>query len=123
VEDAERRYLREPADGLTPERIFERRWALTLLEQVLTALETEHRESAKTSLFETLKVYLVADDRAPTYAQAAARLGMSEGAVKVAVFRLRERYRQILRAEVARTLGSIGEVDDEIRSLFGALAP
>jgi RNA polymerase sigma-70 factor (ECF subfamily) len=122
VDDAERRYRLEPSHELTAERIFERRWALTLLQQVLLSLGTEFQRGGKQALFETLKVYLAADQKAPPYAQVADQLGLSEDAVKVAVYRLRERYRRLLRDEVARTLGDTADVDEEICALFQSLA-
>jgi RNA polymerase sigma-70 factor (ECF subfamily) len=112
----------EPADHLTAERIFERRWALTLLEQVLRRLRAEYTRDGKENLFEQLKPTLTEVSRSVRYAEIAARLGTSEGAVKVAVHRLRQRYREVLRAEIADTVASPGEVEDEIRNLFAALA-
>ena len=98
--EAESRYQAEPADAATPERIYERRWALALLDQVLVRLGDEFRASGKDALFSRLKVYLVADAPAGSYASIAADLGLTEGAVKVAVHRLRRRYGELLRAEV-----------------------
>ncbi len=118
---AEDRYQLEPAHEVTAERIFERRWVLTLLERVLQTLESELEESGRGKLFEGLKAYLVADEGAPSYAETARELGMTEGAIKVAVFRLRQRYRQLLRAEVGRTLEDPAEVDAEIQTMFDAL--
>ena len=120
-DEAESRYQAEPADAATPERIYERRWALALLDQVLARLEDEYRQSGKTPLFARLKLYLVADEPAARYADVAADLGVSEGAVKVAVHRLRRRYGEILRAEVARTLERPADVKEEIQALFAAL--
>jgi RNA polymerase sigma-70 factor (ECF subfamily) len=120
-DEAESRYQAEPADAATPERIFERRWALALLDQVLARLEDEYRQSGKASLFRDLKVYLVADEPAARYADVAASLGLTEGAVKVAVHRLRRRYGELLRAEVARTLARPADVKEEIQALFAAL--
>jgi RNA polymerase sigma-70 factor (ECF subfamily) len=120
-DEAESRYQAEPADAATPERIFERRWALALLDQVLAQLEDEYRQSGKALLFAKLKVYLVADEPAARYADVAANLGLSEGAVKVAVHRLRRRYGELLRAEVARTLERPADVKEEIQALFAAL--
>jgi RNA polymerase sigma-70 factor (ECF subfamily) len=110
----------EPADNA--EKIFERRWALTLLEQVLRRLRAEYVRDGKENLFEQLKPTLTEVSRSVRYAEIAARLGTSEGAVKVAVHRLRQRYREVLRAEIADTVASPGEVEDEIRNLFAALA-
>jgi len=112
----------EPADKLTAEKIFERRWALTLLEQVLRRLRAEYARDDREKLFEQLKPTLTETSRTVAYAEIATRLGTSEGAVKVAVHRLRQRYRELLRAEIADTVASPGEVEDEIRNLFAALA-
>ena len=112
----------EPADHLTAEKIFERRWALTLLDQVLRRLRAEYVGDGKENLFEQLKPTLTEASRTVAYAQIATRLGTTEGAVKVAVHRLRQRYREVLRAEIADTVASPGEVEDEIRNLFAALA-
>jgi RNA polymerase sigma-70 factor (ECF subfamily) len=112
----------EPADKLTAEKIFERRWALTLLEQVLRRLREEHVCDGREKLFDQLKPTLTEVSRAVRYAEIAARLGTTEGAVKVAVYRLRQRYREVLRAEIADTVASPGEVEDELRNLFAALS-
>ncbi len=112
----------DPADGVTAEKIFERRWALTLLDHVLQRLREEHIRDGKETSFEQLKVTLTEASRSVPYAEIAARLDMSEGAVKVAVHRLRQRYRELLRVEIAGTVTSPGEVEDEIRALFSALA-
>jgi RNA polymerase sigma-70 factor (ECF subfamily) len=112
----------EPADALTAEKIYERRWALTLLDQVLRRLRDEYTRDSKENLFEQLKPTLTEASRTVAYADIAAQLGTSEGAVKVAVHRLRQRYREVLRAEIADTVASPGEVEDEIRNLFAALA-
>ena len=112
----------EPADETTAEKIFERRWALTLLDQVLRRLREEFVRDGRENLFEQLKPTLTEASRSVRYAEIAARLGTSEGAVKVAVHRLRQRYREVLRAEIAETVASPGEVEDELRSLFAALA-
>jgi RNA polymerase sigma-70 factor (ECF subfamily) len=112
----------DPADHLTAEKIYERRWALTLLDQVLRRLRDEYARDGKENLFEQLKPTLTEASRSVRYADIAARLGTTEGAVKVAVHRLRQRYREVLRAEIADTVASPGEVEDEIRNLFAALA-
>jgi RNA polymerase sigma-70 factor (ECF subfamily) len=117
----DRRYRQEPAHELTAEHIFHRRWALALLEKVLNGLAEEFQRSDKAALFEGLKVYLVAEHHKPPYAETATKLGMSEGAVKVAVHRLRERFRRALRAEVAGTVDNPDDIDNEIRELFEAL--
>ena len=112
----------EPADTLTAEKIYERRWALALLEQVLRRLREEYTRDGKEKQFEQLKPTLTEASGSVPYAQIALRLGTSEGAVKVAVHRLRQRYRELLRAEIADTVADAGEIDDEIRNLFAALA-
>lgn len=112
----------EPADNVTPEKIFERRWALTLLDQVLRRLRQEYIHDGREKLFDQLKPTLTEASRTVRYAEIAARLDTSEGAVKVAVHRLRQRYRELLRAEIADTVADPREVEDEIRNLFAALA-
>jgi RNA polymerase sigma factor (sigma-70 family) len=112
----------EPADNLTPERIFERRWALTLLDQVLRQLRKEYIRDGREKLFDQLKPTLTEASRTVRYAEIAARLETSEGAVKVAVHRLRQRYRELLRAEIADTVADPDEIKDEIGNLFAALA-
>ena len=111
----------DPADNITAEKIFERRWALTLLDQVLRRLRAEYVCDGTDNLFEPLKPTLTEVSRSVRYTEIAAQLGTSEGAVKVAVYRLRQRYREVLRAEIADTVASPGEVEDEIRNLFAAL--
>jgi len=111
----------DPADNLTAEKIFERRWALILLEQVLQQLREEYVHDGKEELFEQLKVTLTEASRSVPYAEVAARLNMSEGAVKVAVHRLRQRYRERLRAKIAQTITSPTKVKKKIRTLFATL--
>jgi len=118
---AEERYRLEPADELSADRIYERRWALTLLESVVARLREEHVRANKTELFELLKPCLAGSREAQPYAEIAKKLGMSEGAVKVAVHRFRQRYRELLRREIADTVCSAAEVDEEIRYLFAVL--
>jgi len=112
----------EPADNSSADKIFERRWALTLLDQVLKQLRREYARDGKEALFEQLKPTLTEASRTVRYAEIAERIGSSEGAIKVAVHRLRQRYRELLRAEIAETVASASEVEDEIRNLFTALA-
>jgi RNA polymerase sigma-70 factor (ECF subfamily) len=119
--DAEGRYRLEPTHGQTPERLFERRWALTLLAQVLGRLRDEYDARGKGRLFEALKGQL-GGERTAAYAALGAELGLKEGAVKAAVHRLRKRYGELLRAEIADTVASPAEVEDEIRALFAAVA-
>ena len=119
---AETRYGLEPGHKQTPEKLFERRWALTLLDQVLARLRGEFVAAGKELHFDELKVVLTSDKKTIPYVQLGARLGLSEGAVKVAVHRLRQRYRDVLRAEIAETVAGPAEVEEEIRHLFAALA-
>jgi RNA polymerase sigma-70 factor (ECF subfamily) len=121
LDTAETRYGVDPADTRTPEQAFEYRWALTLLDEVVSQLEAEFRAEGRADLFASLKPCLVGDRASQPYAELAAKLGMEEGAVKVAVHRLRQRYRELLRAEIANTVASPGEVDAEMHHLFNVL--
>jgi RNA polymerase sigma factor (sigma-70 family) len=118
---AEERYGLEPADPVTPEQIYDRRWALTLLETVLARLAAEQSAAGKQEVFAQLKGYLWEEAHEARYAETAAQLDMTEGAVKVAVHRLRRRLRDLLREEVAQTVASGEEVDEELRHLIGAI--
>lgn len=109
----------EPADQLTAEQIYDREWALTLLERVMQQLEEE--QSGARPQFAALKDLLIGEPRERTYAQIAAELGMTEAAVKMAVSRMRRRYRRLLRAEIANTVSSPEDVEQEIGDLFEAL--
>jgi RNA polymerase sigma factor (sigma-70 family) len=117
--DADQRYSHEPAHDDTPERLFDRRWALDLLDRALTELRAEYEESGRGKLFEALKGTLTGGTEA--YAELAQSLDLTEGAVKVAVHRLRQRYRDRLRAAIAETVEKPEDVDDEVRDLFAAL--
>jgi RNA polymerase sigma factor (sigma-70 family) len=121
-DSAESRYKLEPKDEVSADKIYERRWALTLLDQVLAKLRGEFEKDGKLQQFETLKQYLSAGRTSVSYAQAADKLGMNEGAIKVAVHRLRKRYRELLRAEIAQTVATASEIEEEIRYLFAALS-
>ena len=122
LDSAETRYGHEPVDPVTPEQGYERQWALALLEEVLNRLQQEHEGEGQADLFTALKPCLVGDRQTQPYATLAANLGMTEGAIKVAVHRLRQRYRQLLREEIAHTVASTGEIEDEMRHLFKVLA-
>jgi RNA polymerase sigma-70 factor (ECF subfamily) len=119
--NAEGRYALELADRLTPDRIFERSWALTLLKRVLDHLGREYDEAGKAVTFEALRGMLDGTSDAPSYAAVATRMGTTEGAARVAAHRLRRRYGELLRQEIASTLAEPAEVEDEIRELFAAL--
>jgi len=119
---AETRYAQEPADTHSPEQAFEKQWALALLESVLGQVAADYEREGNGRLFELLKPTLTGTRETQPYAALASTLGMSEGAVRVAVHRLRERYRQRLKAEVANTVASPAEVESELRHLFRVLA-
>jgi RNA polymerase sigma factor (sigma-70 family) len=108
----------ELTEALTPERAYERRWAMTLLEWVLGALREEYVQAGKGPLFEALEDFLWGPDTSISHARIAEKLGMTEGAIRVAVHRLREHYRDRLRTEVAQTVGNPAEVDEELRHLI-----
>ena len=119
--DAERRYQEEPAEQITAEQLFDRRWALTLLDQVLARLGEEMAAAGKAAQFDALK-FCLTGEKGAAYGEIAGRLGMTEGALKVAIHRLRDRYRTLLRDEIAETVGSASDVDEELRQLFSALS-
>lgn len=110
------------SDNFTPEKAFELRWAITLLEQVYRELEAEHRAPGKAELFATLRTTLAGSSSAAPYAELARQLGMTETGARVAVHRLRRRYRELLREAIAETVGSREEVDAELRDLMRILA-
>jgi len=118
---AETRYAREPADTSTPEQLFEKQWALTLLQSVLQQLRADYAREGKGRLFEALEPCLIGSRETQPYAALAGQLGMTEGAVKVAVSRLRERYRNCLKNEIARTVTAPADVDEELGHLFRVL--
>jgi len=118
---AEGRYALEPSHALTPEKIFERRWALTLLERVLERLGEEQARVGRERIFEGLKVFLPGALDATPYATVAEGLGMKEVTLKVAVHRLRRRFRELLLEEIAHTVESEEEIEAELHHLFSAL--
>ncbi len=120
--NGETRYGLEPAEPVTAEKLFVRRWALTLLERVLQALEQDYASQRKQELFDQLKPALTGEKGLPPYTEIGRRLGLSEGAVKVAVHRLRQRYRELLLEQIAHTVSSPEEVEEELRELFSALS-
>ena len=121
AQTAEARYRLEPADLRDPEKLFERRWATALLDRVLERLEEEFSNADRKRVFGELRVFLLGEKASASYAQVAASLQMTEGAVKVAVHRLRERYRELFREEVASTVEAPSEINDEVRHLFAVL--
>lgn len=112
----------EPPDNFTPEQSFERQWALSLLDQVMNRLSDEFRQNGKEEFFAILKPCLLGERTSQPYAALAAKMGMSEGSVKVAVHRLRRRYREILRNEISNTVEKPEEIEDELRYLFSVLS-
>ena len=118
----EDRYRLEPAEAMDAEKLFERRWALTLLEQARTRVKEEYVKAGKAELYDRLNAFESGDQNAPSYAQVAAELGLTESAVKSAVFRMRQRYRELVREEVANTVESPAEVDEEIRHLISVIS-
>lgn len=121
-EQGEERYRLEPADHATPENAFERQWALTLLDRVLALLREEFSRHGRDAKFEILKPWLTGAEGAAGHAELGEQLGVSEGAARVQVHRLRRRYRELLREEIAQTVASEAEIDDEIKRLFTALS-
>lgn len=119
---AEERYRLEPLDQLDAARLYERRWVTTLFDQVLDRLEQELHDSGKQELFDGLRGALLAERTGPSYAQLGTTLGLSEDAVKQAVLRMRRRYRELFREEIAQTVASPREVDDELRRIFAVLS-
>lgn len=119
---AESRFASEPAHHDQPDVLFDRQWAVTLLEHTMTRLQSEYLSSGRAKLFELLRGCLGRDESALPYAAIAAQLNLTEAAVKMAVQRLRARYREILRAEIADTVATTAEIDEEIRHLFSTFS-
>jgi len=119
---AEAEYRLEPAEGLPPDLLYERRWAMTLLEEVLARLRLDYEANGSARLFDELKAFVWGDRNTASHAEIAAQLGLSEGAVKVAVHRLRRRFGELLRAEIAHTVNSPAEVEEELRHLINVMS-
>jgi RNA polymerase sigma-70 factor (ECF subfamily) len=119
---AEERYRLEPVDPLDAAKLYERRWVTTLFDKVLGRLEEEFHDSGKGKTFDQLKGSLLAEETGLSYAELGAQLGMKEDAVKQAVHRMRRRYRELFREEIAQTVAGPGEVDDELKHLFAVLS-
>jgi RNA polymerase sigma factor (sigma-70 family) len=118
---ADERIGMEPADPLTAEMIYERRWASTLLEHVLSRLKDEYHAAGNATLFDSLKELLPDEPGAPSQAEIAARLGITENAVRQAFYRFRQRYQSLLRGEIAHTVATPGDIEDELRHLIAVL--
>src|SRR4029077_11996335 len=123
AEEAEERYQREPVEFLTAEKIFDARWAMTVLGEALKQLRQEYATAGKTSTFEALKAFLDPSNSIapPSYDEVASRLQVTTGAVKTLIHRLRKRYTALLREEVGRTVSDPAEIDEEIHALCEAL--
>lgn len=119
---AETQYLVEPCTTLTPEQLYDRQWAITLLEQIMLRLENEYALRGKSEHFRQLKDFAIGDHAGITYAEVAARLNTTEAAAKMAAHRLRQRYRELLREEIAQTVATPEEIDDELRNLLAVLS-
>jgi len=119
--DAENRFIHEPASSLSPEKIFEKNWFLTLFEQALARLSEEQKAAGKSELFEQLKLFVVEDAESGDYNNAAARVNMTPNAVAVTVHRLRDRYKKLVHEEVVRTVADPAEIEDELRRFFSVL--
>lgn len=120
--DAESRFVHEPVDTNTPEKLFDVNWAVTLLSTVFAELQQEYHDKEQDKLFETLKFCITGQRSELPYTQLAKRLNLSEANIKVTIHRLRKRYRALLRQQVAHTVATPDEVEDELRSLFQVLA-
>ena len=119
---AEQPYLQVAASSLSPEQLFEKQWATTLLNQTLTRLRGEFVAAGKETQFEAIKIFLTGEKQSASYAELAAKLGTTEGALKMAVQRMKKRYGELLRAEIANTVTCPEEVDEELRALMRALS-
>ena len=123
LDDGEGRYSHEPVERLTPEEIYERRWALTILDRALGRLRGELVEADRAAEFDALKGFLTGEEPRLPYREVAAALSMTEAAVKMSVHRLRQRFGALLRQEIAETVARPDDVDDEVRHLLGVIAP
>jgi RNA polymerase sigma-70 factor (ECF subfamily) len=122
IEDGETRYSREPVDNLSPEKLFERYWALEVLKEAMARLKAEYATANKIELFDYLKTYLTGEQDSIPYRDAADRLSMTEGAVKVAAHRLRQHYAEFVREQIAQTVTTPEQIEEEICELYAALA-
>ncbi|MBI3714494.1 MAG: sigma-70 family RNA polymerase sigma factor [Betaproteobacteria bacterium] len=122
AESAEQQYLQVPAANLSPQQLFEQQWAMTLLDQTLSRLREEFVAAGNEAQFEVIKIFLTGEKQAASYAELAVKLGTTEAALKMAVSRMRKRYGELLRAEIANTVSIPEEMDEELRALFAALS-
>jgi len=122
AEATETRFQAEPADHRTPDKAFDRRWAMVVLDRVLNQLQAEFGTGERGRLFETLKIFLTGEDNKSSYAEIGRGFAMTEGSIKVTVHRLRQRYRELLKQEISMTVDGSDAVDEEIRHLIAALS-
>ena len=118
---ADERIEMEPSDPMTAEMIYERRWALTVLERVLSRLKEEYLAAHNAALFDSLKQLLPDEPGSPSQAEMATQLSMTENAVRQAFYRFRQRYQSILREEIAHTVATPGDIEDELRHLIAVI--
>jgi len=121
-EGGESQYAREPVNQLSPEKLFERLWAVTVLRRSMQRLEAELATMHEEAVSKCLVAYLTPTEEQLSYRDMAARLNMTEGAVKAAIYRMRKRYRQLLRDEIAQTVVTEEQVEEELRDLFAAFS-
>lgn len=121
IADAETRYVSETSADISAEKQFEKSWALTLLQRAFTRLQSEYCDADRIQLFDYLKAHLTGDQSGVPYRQVAITLGMTEVAVKAAAYRLRQRYRELVRQEISQTVCTPAKIDEEVRELFVAL--
>lgn len=121
-QDAETRYQINPAHDLSPDKLYDRAWAVVVLEHVIMRLQAESKAEGKAALYDQLKPFLMVGKGEIPYAEAAISMNMSEGAVRVAVHRFRRRYRELLRDEITQTLANPAHADEEMQALFSALS-
>jgi RNA polymerase sigma factor (sigma-70 family) len=118
---ADERFDMEPSDPMTAETIYERRWALTVLENVLSRLKDEYSVAGNAALFDSLKELLPDEPGSPSQAEIGARMGMTENALRQAFYRFRQRYQSLLREEIAHTVATPGDIEDELRHLIAVI--
>jgi RNA polymerase sigma factor (sigma-70 family) len=118
---ADERFTIEPADSVTPDLIYERRWASTVLDRVLNLLKDEYQRAGNLVLFDSLKQLLPGEPDAPPQKDVAAQFGMTENAVRQAFYRFRQRYQSLLREEIANTVATPGDIEDELRHLIAVI--
>ncbi len=120
-EEGDSQYRIEPSAGLTAEQLYDRQWAVTLLGQIMERLEDEFVQGGKAKQFQQLREFIIGEHSGTTYSDVASKLNMTEAAARMAAHRMRRRYRELLREEIAQTVAGSDDVDDEIRNLFATL--